>query len=591
MGEHGDGLKQMLQEFAGIRVKQQASAGQLKNLQQMLKLKEKELAFAHFNLAELQQEGVEAMKLIGNIGDLVGEIPEYKKRISELSESVDQSQRATQEKLEEISRVEQKQERENAMVEERIEGERLKERAREQTNIEELEKLLRGAQEIEVENGQRQLEKEKQKVQEQTRMLEEENRLMRENHSRKIQTMNNQLLESNKASDQTKVISMEVIRKDMELMKQEYERQLSNLARQIAAFKERKAGQQAAAKKKKVSFDLPGDVSSSATENQDEKKKATSFTRESKSRIHESVCHTSSKLPNADWEELGHEDGPASWKLGRDTTAVAPHTPSKCVSSSAGSTPAASCGETSALSEEHSEAGASTHHPSFFKFVAPPAVKSREMLAGVEYSRTTTLNHSPLKFVARSAGSSVPGLSTDFCTFATRQHMVCAIYLKSADAQMKVTLLLCHSCYVLTISQAGDTEIAEGGNEVVRESLEDFKTGVGLQESTVDEIRLQEEPSGEIRLQEDSEGELRLQENQRCSYNQFVSGSGFKRRIVDGVGVNSRSMADEGTDERSAVMFSKKERTRNTDGEHAGARKPMKRKLYSETGNGPKILE
>ena len=152
-------------------------------------------------------------------------------------------------------------------------------------------------------------------------------------------------------------------------------------------------------------------------------------------------------------------------------------------------------------------------------------------------------------------------------------------------------MLLCHSCYVLTIWQARDTETAEGGDEVVSENLENYKTGVGLQESTVDEVR----------LQEDSEVELRLQEDQGYSYNQFVSESGFKRRIVDGVGVplrevqisawNSRSTADEGFDERSDVMFSKKESTIYTDGEQAGARKPMKRKLYSETGNGPKILE
>ena len=154
---------------------------------------------------------------------------------------------------------------------------------------------------------------------------------------------------------------------------------------------------------------------------------------------------------------------------------------------------------------------------------------------------------------------------------------------------------------MLTISQAGNTEMAEVGDEVVRENLEDFKTGVGLQERTVDELRLQDDLNGEIRLREDSEVELRLQEDQGYSYNQFVSESGFKRRIVDGVGVplrevqisawNSRSTADEGFDERSDVMFSKKESTRYTDGEQAGARKPVKRKLYSETGNGPKILE
>ena len=242
MGEDAVDSKQMLQDFASIRVIQQASAEQLDNLKQELKLKEEELAYAKSNLAEMCQEGRVKVRMVGNIGDLVGEIPEYKKKISELSESVDQTQRATQDKVEEILRVQQKQNRDNAMVEERIEGERVKERAREQTNIEELEKLLRGAQEIEVENAQRQMEREKQKVQEQTRILEEEIRLMREKHSKKIQTMKNQLLAANKASDQSKVMSMEDVRKDMDNMKQEYDRRVGDLAKQIAAFKERKAG-------------------------------------------------------------------------------------------------------------------------------------------------------------------------------------------------------------------------------------------------------------------------------------------------------------------------------------------------------------
>ena len=242
MGEDAVDSKQMLQDFASIRVIQQASAEQLDILKQELKLKEEELAYAKSNLAEMRQEGRAKVRMIGNIGDLVGEIPEYKKKISELSESVDQTQRATQDKVEEILRVQQKQNRDNAMVEERIEGERVKERAREQTNIEELDKLLRGAQEIEVENAQRQMEREKQKVQEQTRILEEEIRLMREKHSKKIQTMKNQLLAANKASDQSKVMSMEDVRKDMDNMKQEYDRRVGDLAKQIAAFKERKAG-------------------------------------------------------------------------------------------------------------------------------------------------------------------------------------------------------------------------------------------------------------------------------------------------------------------------------------------------------------
>ena len=482
MGEHGDGSQQMLQEFTGIRVKQQGSAGKLKSLQQVLNMKKGEVAFAHSNLAELQQEGVEKMKLIGNLGDLVGEIPEYKKRISALSESVDQSQRATQAKLEEMLKVRQKQDRESTMVEERIQAESVKEKVREQTNLEELEKLLRAAQEIEVGNGRRKMEKEKEQVEEQTRMLEQENRLMRENHNRKIQMMNNQLLEANKGSDQSKVMSMEVVRKDMEMMKQEYESQLGDLANQIAAFKERKSGQQAAAKKKKVSFAFPGDVSSGDTENQDDEKIACGFIDEPWRRsVHNPVNNIpSSRLSNPGREELGNEDGLESWRQGADTTGVAPHR-LKCASSFSSSTPAVSGRETSALGEDHSEAGENRYYPSSFKFVARPAVKSREMSAGAEADmtnsphhslfkfvaapaiksietsaraeagRTTSPHHSPFKFVARPAESSMLGLSTDFCTFATRQQMVCIIHLKSADPQMKLTSLSCFSCIVHTI--------------------------------------------------------------------------------------------------------------------------------------------
>ena len=427
MGEHEGGIKQMLQDFIGIRVTQQASAEQLKNMKQVLNLKEEELAFAHSLLAELRQEGIERMNMIGNIGDLVGEIPEYKKRISELSESVDQIQRATQEKLEEISRVQQKQDRDNAMVEKRIEGERLKERAREETNIEELEKFLRGAQEIEVENYQRQMERERQKVQEQTKIFEEENRRIQEKHSRKMQTMNNQLLEANKVSDQRKVISMEVVRKDMEVMKQEYERQLGDLARQIAAYKERKAGQ-ATSKKKKVSFALPDDVSSSATEYQDDKKEALGFIGAPRSRSgHDSLYNISSWFSNAGGEELEKDDRlQAGWR----TDATVPHRPVKCAPSFAGGSPAAGGEETSARSEDHSGAGANTH--------------PGELSVRGEGGATTAPRQSLLKFVARPAGNSAFGLASDFCTFASRQQMVCAIYLRSAERlHCFVSLALC----------------------------------------------------------------------------------------------------------------------------------------------------
>ena len=133
--------------------------------------------------------------------------------------------------------------------------------------------------------------------------------------------------------------------------------------------------------------------------------------------------------------------------------------------------------------------------------------------------------------------------------------------------------------------------LAEEG-DVVTGNPEDFRAGVRLHNNTLDEVSLLENPEGEARLDEVTN------ENRGCSYSE----SGFKRMKRDEVGNslqevlqvganNLRSMADEGMNEGGDVISSKMESTRNTGGGQGGARKPTKRKLYSETGNGPKILE
>merc|ERR1711971_1506142 len=168
--------------------------------------------------------------------------------------------------------------------------------------------------------------------------------------------------------------------------------------------------------RKKVSFAFPGDVSSRVTENQDHEKKVFGFIDEPRSSsVHNAVYNiSSSRLSNTGGEELGNEDGLESWRQGADTTSVAPHR-LKCASSFSSSTPAVSGRETSALGEDHSEAGENRYYPSSFKFVAQPAVKNREMSAGAEADMTNSPHHSPFKFVARSAESSTLGLASDFC--------------------------------------------------------------------------------------------------------------------------------------------------------------------------------
>ena len=114
---------------------------------------------------------------------------------------------------------------------------------------------------------------------------------------------------------------------------------------------------------------------------------------------------------------------------------------------------------------------------------------------------------------------------------------------------------------------------------MVMGNLENCRAEVCIQENSVGEARLQEGP-----IDEDG-----LEENQ---------GFGFKKMKRDEEvsvplqeiqisSTNLRSMADEGGD----MICSEKESTRKTETGQGGVRKPVKRKLYSETGDGPKILE
>ena len=109
-------------------------------------------------------------------------------------------------------------------------------------------------------------------------------------------------------------------------------------------------------------------------------------------------------------------------------------------------------------------------------------------------------------------------------------------------------------------------------------NLENCRAEVCIQENSVGEARLQEGPIdvgleenkgfGFKKMKRDEEVRVPLQEIQISS-------------------TNLRSMADEGGD----MICSEKESTRKTEAGQGGARKPIKRKLYSETGDGPKILE
>ena len=86
-------------------------------------------------------------------------------------------------------------------------------------------------------------------------------------------------------------------------------------------------------------------------------------------------------------------------------------------------------------------------------------------------------------------------------------------------------------------------------------------------------------------------GEVSLQQNHSYGCSQVNFEGGFDRGKFDVADSNMMSTTDENIDEGGDVIEPKQEWTRATEKVQGGARKPLKRKLYSDTGNGPKILE
>ena len=170
------------------------------------------------------------------------------------------------------------------------------------------------------------------------------------------------------------------------------------------SFMEHPIGKAAASKRKKVSFDLPhlpNVVSPSISENQDDERKPFGLAGDLKSSG--GACESASNDSRSpSWS------GMASWRLGRERAPT-------------GNLLATTCGDISGKGEDLLIAGGvTTHQRDSFKF---PAARSEELSSrgGDHPSKAGTVaphQNTPFKFIARPAGSSVHGLTPDFCTFA-----------------------------------------------------------------------------------------------------------------------------------------------------------------------------
>ena len=205
--------------------------------------------------------------------------------------------------------------------------------------------------------------------------------------------MKQQLLdaETNRSTEQTKLLDMEVVRREMESIRENYEAELGELSKQIGALKERKSGS-TAAKKKKVSFALPNEnCPKAARDENDDGRDASHIMNSPKWMDNQSSFHELSNLCN---EGVVRRESTSRGLAVPDDTTPSP-------APSAGS----EVGEISIDKDDQLRLGGWDSKISRGDGVPAP-------------------HKSSFKFVSRAAGSSLLGEPSGFSTFSRQPQLV-----------------------------------------------------------------------------------------------------------------------------------------------------------------------
>ena len=208
-----------------------------------------------------------------------------------------------------------------------------------------------------------------------------------------MRVMKQQLLdvETNRSKEQTKLLDMEVVRREMESIKENYEAEFGELSKQIGALKERKSGL-TAAKKKKVSFALPNEnCPKVARDEDDDRRDASHIMNSPKCMDNQSSFHELSNLCN---EGVVRRESTSRGLAVPDDTTPSP-------APSAGS----EVGEISIDKEDQLRLGGWDSKISRGGGVPAP-------------------HKSSFKFVSRAAGSSLLGEPSGFSTFSRQPQLV-----------------------------------------------------------------------------------------------------------------------------------------------------------------------
>ena len=255
-------LKQLIIDYTSIATHYRKVHEECHSLKDELKEKTASLEILEDRMCVLETDCELQNSIVETVAEQVSVIPEYRRKIAELTESIQDMEKILGEKNEEISRLNQKHIGDIGELHEKIEREKKQDREEEERRIEEMGELLKQEQEAEIVSLTKQAEREKRLVMEQLESVQEKILTIQVEHEEEMEAMKVHLAAANRTSSYNNSASAEIFKKKLSAMQQHYERQIQDLldsqdARKttgIQAQHESSSSLETQLKKKKVRF-------------------------------------------------------------------------------------------------------------------------------------------------------------------------------------------------------------------------------------------------------------------------------------------------------------------------------------------------
>ena len=229
-------LRKLVADLGRARSVHQETNTRIQDLKDQMREKDERLTTALETADRMRKESANK-KSIKKLLDEIRMIPEYKKKLGDLSRTVDLHQTTLDDKNEESNKLKEKHLQDMSDLQERIEEERKLDHEEERRKIQDIEQFFKQAHEVVLRSMETQAEREMQAQEKEVRVLQEKMAQMEAEHLAEIQTMKVQLAAANNAAYKPTPIDTDIYTKKMSEMRQHYDKQLVMMAEELASCK------------------------------------------------------------------------------------------------------------------------------------------------------------------------------------------------------------------------------------------------------------------------------------------------------------------------------------------------------------------